>query len=107
MTFPVDDISKQILFLGCHDGEPATTSLLFLDAGIAEINLVSTIPSQRKKGLGATLVHYSLIHALETGCRIGVLEALPAGENVYKSLGFQEYWRVEIFEKNITSKTPS
>jgi hypothetical protein len=41
MTFPVDDISRQILFLGCHDGKPATTSLLFLDAGIAEINLVS------------------------------------------------------------------
>lgn len=100
MTFPVNDISRQRLFLGFFDGEPVATSLLFLGGGVAEVNLVSTIPSKRKKGFGASLTYYSLLNALEVGYRIGVLESLPAGENVYKNLGFKEYCRVDIFEKN-------
>jgi hypothetical protein len=99
MTFAVSDISRQRLFMGFFDGEPVATSLLFLGGGISEINLVSTIPSKRKRGFGACITHHSLLNALETGYRIGALESLPAAENVYKSLGFREYGRVEIFEK--------
>ena len=103
MTFPVNDDSKQKLYLGFFDGDPVATALLFLSAVVAEINLVSTIPSKRKKGLGSFITHYSLLDAFKMGYRVGVLESLPLGENVYKRLGFREYCRVEIYGKSAFS----
>ena len=97
--FPVNDTSRQRLYLGFFNGTPAATSLLFLIAGVAGINLVSTIPSQRGKGFGSLITRYSMEEALKTGYRAAVLESLPKGEKVYKKLGFREYCRVEIYGK--------
>jgi predicted acetyltransferase len=72
-----------------------------LGAGVAEINLVSTIPQQRKKGFGASITLSILTGAYKMGYRLGILESLPFGENVYKKLGFKEYSRVEIYEQNV------
>jgi hypothetical protein len=98
-SFPLNDDFKQRLYLGIYDGEPVATSLLFLIAGVAEVNLVSTIPSKREKGFGSLITRYSLVDVSKMGYRVGVLESLPKGENVYKKLGFREYCRVEIYGK--------
>lgn len=98
-SFPINDNFKQRLYLGFFNGEPVATSLLFLIAGVAEVNLVSTIPSKREKGFGSLITRYSLVDASKMGYRVGVLESLPKGENVYKKLGFREYCRVEIYGK--------
>lgn len=67
------------------------TSLLFLDAGLAGVYCVATIPDERGKGLGAYVTAQPLRLVHEIGYRVGVLQSSPAGHSVYRRLGFADF----------------
>lgn len=86
-------------YLGYLNGEPVSTSCLFLGGGAAGIYSVATLPEARGRGIGAALTVKPLLDAREMGFRIGVLQSSEMGFNVYKRLGFRHLCQIENFYK--------
>jgi ribosomal protein S18 acetylase RimI-like enzyme len=84
-------------FLGWLDGKPVATSLLFLGGGVAGIYSVGTIPEARRRGIGAWMTQHTLLQGRSMGYKAGVLSASNMGLNVYRSLGFQEYCKINEY----------
>lgn len=84
-------------YLGYLDDKPVATSNLFLSAGVAGIQFVSTLRAARGQGLGAALTLAPLLEARRMGCRIGVLQSSDLGFPVYRRMGFQQVCQVEHF----------
>jgi hypothetical protein len=79
------------------DGAIVTTSLVYLDGGLAGIYCVSTIPSERRKGLGTYATAEPLRRARELGYRTGILQSSEMGEGVYRGLGFKTFGSLPLY----------
>jgi GNAT superfamily N-acetyltransferase len=79
------------------EGEAVATSLLLLGAGVAGIYSVATIPTARRKGIGAWVTLHPLLEARAMGLKAGVLEASEMGEGVYRALGFEKYCHIRSY----------
>jgi len=84
-------------FAVLRDGQPVSTSMLYLADGLAGIYCVATLPEERGKGLGAHATAEALRIAQGLGYRVGVLQSSPAGHPVYLRLGFGDYATVPMF----------
>jgi GNAT superfamily N-acetyltransferase len=84
-------------YSGWLGGKPVATCLLFLAAGVAGIYSVATIPEVRRKGIGAWMTHQALLQARSMGFQVGILQSSEMGLNVYRSLGFQEYCKINMY----------
>ena len=76
---------------------PIATSALVLDAGVAGIYAVATLPEARRKGIGRMMSMRALLDARQQGYRVGVLQASAMGYPVYKQIGFREVCRYELY----------
>ncbi|GHO68389.1 hypothetical protein KSC_072810 [Ktedonobacter sp. SOSP1-52] len=85
------------LFLGTIDGEPVSTSLLFLGAQAASLGRIFTLPQYRGQGIGATMTLAALREAQDCGYHIGVLAASPMGQPLYHRIGFQECGTFSVY----------
>ncbi len=84
-------------YLGLLDGEPVTSSLLFLAGGVAGIYDVATLPHMRGQGFGTAITLAPLLDARRLGYRFGILQSSPMGLNVYRRLGFQTYCTFSLY----------
>jgi ribosomal protein S18 acetylase RimI-like enzyme len=80
-------------WIGRLDGEAVATSSLIIGAGVAGIYNVATIRAARRQGIGAAITLAPLRAARQMGYRIGVLQASTLGFNIYRKLGFVEYFK--------------
>jgi hypothetical protein len=80
-----------------HAGAMVATSMCYLQDGLAGIYSVSTIPSERRKGLGEHATAEPLRFAARLGYRVGILQSSEAGYGVYKKLGFSDVGGLPIF----------
>ena len=85
-------------FLGRLAGAPVATASLFVGGGAAGIYFVSTLPSARRRGIGAALTLAALREGAALGERLGVLGASELGASVYRRLGFAELCRIGLYE---------
>jgi GNAT superfamily N-acetyltransferase len=88
---PFTPMPEVQFYLGSVNGEPATTSLLFLHAGVAGIYNVATLPTARGHGYGSAITAAPLLAARALGYRIGILQSSQMGLNVYRRMGFQPH----------------
>src|SRR5579863_3180250 len=84
-------------YLGLLDGEPVTSSLLFLAGGVAGIYDVATLPHARGQGFGSAITLAPLLDARNLGYRFGILQSSHMGLNVYRRLGFQTYCTFSLY----------
>ena len=80
-----------------RNGTTVCTSLCYLDEGLAGIYCVSTIPEERRKGLGAHATAEPLRLAARIGYRVGILQSSEAGHGVYRSLGFADFGGIPLY----------
>lgn len=98
LSFTRGDQKAQKLFLAYVDGEPAATSLLFINGKTAGIYYVATLPEYRNRGLGYSVTLAAMQAAKIAGYKKIILQATPAGEKVYRRIGFQEICRAQIYK---------
>lgn len=76
-------------YLGFLDGRPVTTSALFAQHGIATVNMVSTIPEYRRRGLAEAMTRHAAMVGLQKGCTASYLHASEMGLSLYQRMGYR------------------
>ena len=85
------------IYLGLQNGQPVATSQIILEAGVAGVYSVATIPEKRRQGIGGMITLLPLLEARDRGYRVGILHASQMGVGVYRSLGFREYCQIRYY----------
>jgi hypothetical protein len=80
-----------------HKGRLVATSCMFLHGGVAGIYSVATIPSERGRGLGATMTAEPLRSVQSLGYRVAVLQSSPMGFPLYRRLGFAAHGSINMY----------
>jgi ribosomal protein S18 acetylase RimI-like enzyme len=88
---------QYIRYLALWQKMPVAISALYLDAGVAGIYFVATLPEARGKGIGTQVTKTALKDAQNLGYRVATLQASAMGKNVYQQLGFQECCPLKIY----------
>ena len=95
----IDDprYAGQTRYLGYLVGEPVASSALVLEAGLAGVYAVATLPAARKRGIGRAMTLAPLLEARALGCDTGILQASSAGLPIYAKMGFEEVCRYHLY----------
>jgi GNAT superfamily N-acetyltransferase len=83
------DGSTTAAFIGTLDGLAASVAGAWLLGADAGIGWVATLPSARRRGLGALVTARAAEWSFEQGAQLAVLQASPSGRPVYEQLGFR------------------
>ncbi len=76
-------------YLAYRDKRPIATGLLVLHAQVAGIYYITTIPEERKKGVGTAMMQQLLAHAQSKGYALSTLQASHLGKNLYEKMGYR------------------
>jgi GNAT superfamily N-acetyltransferase len=85
-------------YLGRLGGHSVATATVFLGAGVAGVYFISTVPSHRRRGIGAAITLAALRDARDRGYRVAVLGSSEMGYPVYRRLGFDVYCPLAVYE---------
>jgi ribosomal protein S18 acetylase RimI-like enzyme len=78
-------------YMGFLDGQLVATSSIYIDAGVAGLYNISTLPEFRGRGFGTAVSLTALSEAKKRGCRFAVLQSSAMAVSVYRRLGFKTY----------------
>jgi len=82
--------------LAMDDGTLAASTLVLPYNGFAWVAMVLVHPEHRKKGFATRLLRAALAE-MQAQKRIALLDATPAGHEVYVQEGFREFWGFKRF----------
>ena len=91
-----DDRAPLRHYVGLLDGKPVAAATLHLGVAAAGVWHVGTAPAARRRGIGRALSLAPLRDARALGYRIATIYSAASGmgRNIYRRLGFQEYFGV-------------
>lgn len=82
--------------LALDDGTLAASTLVLPYNGFAWVAMVLVLPGQRRQGYAARLLRVALAE-MQARKRIALLDATPAGREVYVRAGFRDFWGFKRF----------
>ncbi len=85
------------VYLARLHGIPAGSLILVLKAGVAGLYGLSTLPEYQGHGVGTSLMIRAVSDGAALGFRTAVLQAPPGAGRLYRRVGFETYFRVDIF----------
>jgi GNAT superfamily N-acetyltransferase len=83
---------------GWWDERPVATAMVCVGTGVAGLSNIATIPSHRRRGLGAAVTSRGLELARDAGYRMSALTSTDSGRPLYEALGFETRCTVDVFE---------
>lgn len=86
-----------VRYLARFNGQAVAASAVLYSDGVAGIFAVATDAKMRGRGFGRAVTAAPLIDAKQRGYRFSVLQASELGYPVYKHLGFEHRWMVNLF----------
>lgn len=89
------------VYLARLHGIPAGTVTLVLKAGVAGLYGLGTLPDYRGHLVGTGLMVRAILDAGGLGFHTAVLQGPPGGVRLYRRLGFETYFRVEVFSGGV------
>ena len=84
-------------------GRVVATAATLPYGGFGWISMVLVTPAYRRQGLAKTLLRGAIDDLLACGC-VPVLDATPAGRDVYRTLGFEDTWGFTRFARDAVTK---
>ena len=87
-------------FIARWQGESCATATLLYTNQTGGIYNVTTLPAFRRRGLGATITHFTMKMACKAGYSEALLFATPSGFPVYLRLGFKTISTADLFVWN-------
>jgi ribosomal protein S18 acetylase RimI-like enzyme len=91
------DNAAFIHYLASFEGNPVATASTLFANGVAGIYTVSTMENARRRGIGTAITLNALIQARRRGYQIAVLSSSDSGYQIYRRLGFYEYYKGRQF----------
>ena len=85
------------VYLGRLHGIPAGSLILILKAGVAGLYGLGTLAEYRGRGVATSLLVRAIADAAGLGFRTAVLQAPSGAVSLYRRLGFETYFRIEVF----------
>lgn len=107
LTAPVlftDDVPFW-LYVGYFENEAVATAQLTFGGGVAGLYSIITIPSHRRRGIGAALTLRLLRDAQALGFRTAILQASAAGAPLYTRVGFVPFGQIVEYKPVIQLST--
>jgi ribosomal protein S18 acetylase RimI-like enzyme len=90
--------SPHWFYLGYMDGAPVATLEETIGGGLAGLYNITTLATHRGRGIASALTWRALDDARAAGQPCAVLQAAPAGVNVYRRLGFAPFGEIAEFK---------
>ena len=78
-----------LYYLGVLDGKPVATGCIYVLHGIGTVNMVSTVETHRRQGLGEQIVWRAIEDGLALGSEAIFLHASEMGYSLYERMGFR------------------
>lgn len=85
------------VYLACLQGIPAGVLTMVLKEGVAGLCGLGTAPAYRGHGVATALLLRAIFDAAALGYRLAGLQAPPGAGALYRRLGFETCYRVEIY----------
>lgn len=87
------------LFTARLDGRPVGTALAIRTGGVAGVYAVGTLPSARRRGVGAAATWAAVAAGRAWGCDTIVLQSTEMGYSVYVAMGFRTVVAYATFKR--------
>ncbi len=88
-------------FVGYVDGGAVACGQLLRTGHVAGVYAIAVRETFRRRGLGEAVSWQVLRAGSEAGCSVGVLQASPMGQPVYRRMGFNEIVRYRHFAPEV------
>ena len=89
--------SRAHMWQAWQKDQPIAKAGMYLTSGSAGIYAVVTRPEARRRGLARILTLVALTEARRRGQHLAVLHSSPAGEGLYRSMGFETAAEFRLF----------
>ncbi|WP_432663136.1 GNAT family N-acetyltransferase [Wukongibacter baidiensis] len=86
-------LDNTYFYIGLFNGRPASTCMTITEGDIVTVEMVSTLKEYRKNGLGRAVTTVALQEMKNIGIRTAILRAEKEAVNIYKRIGFQEFYK--------------
>jgi GNAT superfamily N-acetyltransferase len=90
------DSENYLLFV---NGQPIATGILFSTGHTGGIFNLAVLPEHQKKGYGRVMMEFLMHRAAELHLKQLVLLSSPVAEKLYKDLGFEKTYDIEMYAR--------